>query len=565
MKKFTLGIIALIVCVANPLASQQRPHEWNDIARIVAVGDIHGSYDNFVRVLQNARLIDAKLRWIGGEAHLVQNGDIPDRGPHSRKVMDFLMKLEEQAQRSGGKVHVLIGNHEAMNVVGVLDLVAPEEYAAFVDRDSRKRQERFFDRYYDQRRKESKEKGEDAPKKSDARRQFDADYPLGFIEHRQAFGKDGKYGKWILGHNTSIKINDILFSHGDWGEKFSQLGIEAINQRVRQELSGEIPIQDGLTFDPMSPLQYRGLAQTELTRPAQTAAEPLASRILQTLGVKRMVVGHTITSGVIESRFDGKHISIDVGMLELYRGGHRVALEIIGDELRAIHDGGTVPIPETMDDTTIDAYFAAVAAVDPSNLDVQLRRVDTLREQGATDEIEEMISILERLFELHPTYVPFSYRDALGSAYQQQGDAAQARAQFEAYVDGLSILVSSNPNNLNLANLLARFSLDKGLELELADEVISRAVERSPDNYAFRLTKARVELANREYSKVLELLNAPATTQPFVYDRHYLRGLAYEGLSELDEATQAFEMAVAASPDRQEARDALSRLAATPN
>ena len=47
------------------------------------------------------------------------------------------MKLEDKAEDAGGRVHVLIGNHEAMNVVGILDLVSPKEYEAFVDRDSR--------------------------------------------------------------------------------------------------------------------------------------------------------------------------------------------------------------------------------------------------------------------------------------------------------------------------------------------------------------------------------------------------------------------------------------------
>ena len=53
-------------------------------------------------------------------------------------------------------------------------------------------------------------------------------------------------------------------------------------------------------------------------------------------------MGHTVTEGVIEPRFGGKHVSADVGMLELYGGGHQVALEIEGDQLRAIHPLGKV-------------------------------------------------------------------------------------------------------------------------------------------------------------------------------------------------------------------------------
>lgn len=561
MKRFSLSIIVFSLWVAGFVEAQE--YQWTGVDRIVSVGDIHGAYDNFVQVLQNARLIDDDLDWIGGEAHLVQHGDIVDRGPHSRKAMDLLMELQEEAEDAGGRVHVLIGNHEAMNIVGILDLVSDEEYEAFVDRDSRQRRERFFKRYFEQIRREARERGEDIPKQSEVRREFDEKYPLGFVEHRRAFGPDGKYGEWIRDLNTSIKINGILFSHGDWSEKFSELGIEEVNRRIRQELRGEAPIQDGLTFDPESPLQYRGLAHTELTREAQASARPLVDRILQNISATRMVVGHTVTRGVIESRFDGRHISIDVGMLELYRGGHRVALEIVNDELLAIHDGGSVRIPETMNETNIDAYLAKVAAVDPTNVRVQLEGVDALEEDGR---LEEAIPLLETLFEHHPTQVPFRYRDVLGHAYLERGDPVRARAQFDAYIEGLAALVESNPENPNLANLLARYCIDKGLELDLAEEAIGRAIDVAPDNDGFRITMARVQIAQDEYSKAMEVLEAiDDTTDAFDYDRHYLAGLAHLGLDERDRARAAFQRAVDVDPDREEAREALNQLGASPD
>jgi len=136
---------------ASPFDTTRGSHEdaeWENVERIVAIGDIHGDYDNLVSVLQNAELIDNKLRWIGGKAHLVQNGDIVDRGPESRKAMGLLMKLEDKAEDAGGRVHVLIGNHEVMNVIGILNLVSDEEYAAFRNRDSRKTRAKTFDRFY---------------------------------------------------------------------------------------------------------------------------------------------------------------------------------------------------------------------------------------------------------------------------------------------------------------------------------------------------------------------------------------------------------------------------------
>lgn len=94
----------------------------------MAVGDVHGDYDRFVGVLRQAGVVDGKERWSGGRTHLVQTGDIPDRGPDSRQVMELLMALSPQALQAGGRVHPLVGNHEVMNVMGDLRYVAPGEY-----------------------------------------------------------------------------------------------------------------------------------------------------------------------------------------------------------------------------------------------------------------------------------------------------------------------------------------------------------------------------------------------------------------------------------------------------
>ena len=101
--------------------------------RIVAVGDLHGDYGAWIDIARSAGLIDAKNRWAGGSAILVQTGDITDRGPDSLKIIRHLRKLEKKATKAGGRVIVLIGNHEAMNVTGDLRYVDPGEFAAFRD------------------------------------------------------------------------------------------------------------------------------------------------------------------------------------------------------------------------------------------------------------------------------------------------------------------------------------------------------------------------------------------------------------------------------------------------
>ena len=85
--------------------------------RIVVVGDIHGAGTNLAQILQAAGLIDAQRKWSGGTARLVQTGDVLDRGPEVREAIDLLMRLEGEARRAGGRVDVLFGNHEGMNVL----------------------------------------------------------------------------------------------------------------------------------------------------------------------------------------------------------------------------------------------------------------------------------------------------------------------------------------------------------------------------------------------------------------------------------------------------------------
>ncbi len=120
---------------------------WSGVERVIAVGDVHGDYEQLVAVLQSAGVIDREGKWVGGKAHLVQTGDMLDRGPDSRKVMDLLMRLEGEASKTGGRVHVLIGNHEAMNIYGDLRYVSAGDYASFTDGDSRKRLEEHYQRH----------------------------------------------------------------------------------------------------------------------------------------------------------------------------------------------------------------------------------------------------------------------------------------------------------------------------------------------------------------------------------------------------------------------------------
>jgi hypothetical protein len=134
-------LIALLLACSLPLPAVAGQWQHSGVERIVAVSDIHGAYDAMVDTLRNAGVLDVELGWSGGSTHLVIVGDILDRGPDSRDAMDLLMRLEREAEAAGGMVHVLIGNHEAMNLVGDLRYVSKEEFADFADEETAEERE----------------------------------------------------------------------------------------------------------------------------------------------------------------------------------------------------------------------------------------------------------------------------------------------------------------------------------------------------------------------------------------------------------------------------------------
>ena len=98
---------------------------------VVAIGDVHGDFDDFVAILQHTGLIDKQNHWTGGKTTFVQVGDLLDRGPKPREVMDLMMALEKEAAQAGGRVVSLLGNHEMMNIMGDLRYVTLRELCQF--------------------------------------------------------------------------------------------------------------------------------------------------------------------------------------------------------------------------------------------------------------------------------------------------------------------------------------------------------------------------------------------------------------------------------------------------
>ncbi len=395
MKRPIISLMLLALMGTGSLSSVRALDE----KRIVAIGDIHGAYDGLVSILRTAELIDAENRWIGGASTLVQTGDLLDRGVQLREVMDLLMSLQDQATEQGGRALVLLGNHEVFNLRGDLADVTPKVFDAFVDDGSEKRRQKAYKEYARwAKRQESLLTAAGLTAESEA--EWLESHPVGRLEYQEALGPEGHYGPWLRSLPTIARIDDILFMHGGLAPEFAESNEATINQQINEELERldrcrAMLISDGLilpttTTRDMVKMSAARLSwlQAELAKIEQFGGnrnatlershrqqqsriyacvsdynswlltnnrgphffrghatskndEALAdlTRVLEGWGAKRLVVGHTtMAKGRIRDRFDGQVFFIDTGMLSsVYESGQASALEIRGDQLRAIY------------------------------------------------------------------------------------------------------------------------------------------------------------------------------------------------------------------------------------
>lgn len=351
---------------------------WADVERVVAIGDLHGDYGQYMKVMALAGLVDSRGRWAGGATHLVQTGDIPDRGPDTRQIIDHLVELQEQAPRDGGRVHLLIGNHEAMNVYGDLRYVTAGEYEAFRTRSSKRYQDMQFEHHVETMAARDPASVEDLDLKA-FRKEWEKEYPLGWVEHRQAWSAEGEYGQRILNAPVVLRVNDTLFLHGGLSAKYCQLELPDYSREVHDQLANFAFDEPGIATDEYGPLWYRGLATD-----GESVRGPMVDAILARYGVNRIVVGHTPTQGIVWPRFDGKVVLNDIGIAAHY-GGHMAYLELRGDTATANYAGGTLPLP-TDNDSRLE-YLEAVVRLDPANayLRSRLQKMQTAAANGSPD------------------------------------------------------------------------------------------------------------------------------------------------------------------------------------
>ena len=383
------------------------PQRQSPPGRVVAIGDIHGSIDGLNTILRTAGLADGRV-WTGGNVTLVQTGDFTDRGTGVRAVMDLLMALEPQAAADGGRVRVVLGNHEAMNLVGETRDVTPAIFATFADDKSEARREEGW-RDYEKFTAARAAKLGAAAAKPLAREAWMTAHPPGFFEYREAFGPEGTYGKWLRGLPAAAHIDGSIFMHGGIHPDTAPDSIEDISKQVARELRNFDDYNRHLVsrsvilpFFTLQEIFDAVQAEARAITAAQTAAKngesaslaqsqilsdidrkhvevlqgvgrigtwavlnpngplwfrgyatwpspgnaPEVTKLLKKYNARRFVVGHTIPATMrITPRFDRRIFLIDTGMLSThYKGGRPSALEIDGDRVTAIYPDGRIQL-----------------------------------------------------------------------------------------------------------------------------------------------------------------------------------------------------------------------------
>ena len=242
-------------------------------APLFVVADTHGEYEILVAMLQKHGVVNAQLGWKFGRGDLVVLGDVFDRGPNHTEILWLLYQLEAEARSAGGGVHLVLGNHETMVLLGDLRYLNPK-YVQTAQL-------------------------------------------LGVSTYSELFGATSVLGQWLRTLPTVLKINDLLCLHAGISRALvdSGMSLREINAGVRSLLDGSMPADDAqraraaLLMGSMGPLWYRGYFAEQTDFPTATMAD--VDLALEKFGAHRILIGHTIVP-TVTPLYEGKVIAVQV-------------------------------------------------------------------------------------------------------------------------------------------------------------------------------------------------------------------------------------------------------------
>ncbi len=251
--------------------------KYKNAGKIMAIGDLHGGFEELCTFLINNKITDKDLNWIWGNGHLVFAGDVFDRGDKVTECFWLIYKLEQEASLAGGKVHLILGNHEIMQLSG---------------------DKRYL-----------------------AKKYIDLCNRLNF-DYSKLYGKKTVLGKWLRSKNAIIIINDILFVHGGISPELAQkkISIQNINNTVKLFLNRDNyeteNANEEFIMGALGPLWYRGYVKLPDSYYNKTGrkfdfTEEKLNQILKFYKVKTIVFANTHVSR-IQPMYHAQLYGIDI-------------------------------------------------------------------------------------------------------------------------------------------------------------------------------------------------------------------------------------------------------------
>lgn len=254
--------------------------------KLIAISDIEGNFEAFSSFLKANKIIDEKFNWVFGNGHLVLNGDFVDRGQNVTQVLWLIYKIENQAKKSGGKVHYILGNHELLNFQGSY---------------------KYNNRKYVQ--------VSELIYKKQGLSNFSISTKSDFIKY--IYSSKTEIGKWLNSKNGIVKIGKYIFVHGGISPEILKynLSISKINEISRKNINIDLyhnpkdNEQANFIIGRKGIFWYRGLSTDY--KYYDKIKEIELDKVLKKFNASKIIHGHTVVEDITKS-FNGKVINIDV-------------------------------------------------------------------------------------------------------------------------------------------------------------------------------------------------------------------------------------------------------------
>lgn len=269
----------------EPAAEATQTTEKPPEATIYVLGDLHGDLTAAQQAMALTGATNAAGEWVGQGLTVVQTGDLIDRGPEDRAVLDWFERLAAEAPKHQSVLHLLNGNHEIMNVEGDFRYIHPDSMAAFADlADATRSQELGI-----------------------------VDAPAAVQGRANAFAPGGIYAQQLAKRPAVLILGDTLFVHGGILPEHVSYGIEQINHDYAAHLTQGTALPKILQPSDTSPLWTRVYSQID-----QVVDCNALQAVLTRLKLQRMVVAHTVQPH-INSACNDQVWRIDTGMSKAYQ------------------------------------------------------------------------------------------------------------------------------------------------------------------------------------------------------------------------------------------------------